>query len=720
MIDDLLGTTVGRIRVTDRLGRGGMGAVYVGFDETLERRVALKVMRPEHRLDEETKARFLREARILSTLDHPGICRVHDFIEREEGDILVLELIQGRSLRAAMASGLAHGTALRLAGELLEVLALVHEQDVVHRDLKPENIMLTPDDRIKVLDFGLARSLQQNIDYSEIKTEVSTDAEPVVDSASRWPSQDFVSTRGTIMGTVGAMSPEQARGEPATPASDMYSTGLLLQELFTGIPPLDRTLGRTELLARAARAESRPVEGLSRELTHLIERLKNPAPASRPTAVDALDMIRRIIDRPRRRRRRALVAAVWLALTLFAAGAAIQSIRAARAAERAEIEAVTAQRVVDFLVGMFQAANPDRAAGRTVTAEDILDEGASRLDGELLDEPLVQATLQRTIGWVYFELGRYDEARRLVEQAADAFEAHLGPEDPAVATALNALAGVAWAQRDLDLAVACYERSLRIRSDHLDPDDPRIAKTMNNLALAYASVERNDEAEALFRRAVEMIERTSGPDHPDLARSLNSLANLLRSKGDLVQAEALLMRAIRIEEARPEAHPSLGSAYHNLGNVQSDLGRLAEAEASYRRSATVLEALLGPDHPHLAVNRRVLAALCVDQRRFSEAEPMYLRALTIREATFGPDHVNTLQVLEDLAKLYRAWGRPQMAVPYLQRLIVVRTRISGPDDPDVLSALERLAVTFREAGLIERGREAERQLADARRRNESD
>jgi tetratricopeptide (TPR) repeat protein/tRNA A-37 threonylcarbamoyl transferase component Bud32 len=711
---ELLGTTVGHIRVIDVLGKGGMGTVFIGHDETLARRVALKVIRPEHRLDAETKARFLREARILSTLDHPGICRVHDFIEREEGDILVLELIQGQSLRTAMASGLAHGTALRLAEELLEVLALVHEQGVVHRDLKPDNVMLTPDDRIKVLDFGLARSLQEDIDYSELKTEVSTDTTPIVESTSRRSDPDVVSTRGTIMGTVGAMSPEQARGEPATPASDMYSTGLLLQELFTGTPAVDRTLDRAELLARSARAETRPAEGLSRELTHLIERLKHPAPASRPTAVDALEMIRRIADRPRRQRRRTLAAAVFAALALLAVGTTIQSIRADRAAERAESEAATAQRVVDFLVEMFQAANPDRAAGRTVTAQEILDQGAETLDEGLLDEPLVRAKLQRTIGWVYFELGDYEKARRLSEAALGAHAALRNPHPLENAQCLSNLGSIAWAQGRLDEAVISYERCLDIQSDHLDSDDPLMAKTFNNLALAYAAVGRGGEAEALYRRAIRIMEATFGPDHPDVARPLNSLANLLRSTGDLKQAEVLLLRAIEIEEARPEKHPSLGSCYHNLGNVRRDLGRLAEAEVSYRASGDLLEEVLGSKHPHLAVNRRILAGLCVDQSRFGDAEPLYLQALAIREDVYGPDHAATLQVLEDLSELYLAWGRPQMAIPHLQRQIAVRTRTNGPSDAEVLSATKRLASAFRSAGFIDRADAVERQAVAIR------
>ena len=153
----LVGTTIGRIRVVETLGKGGMGEVYVGYDEKLKRKVALKAIRDERRLDEEAKARFLREARILSQLDHPAICRIHELIEGDDSDILVLELIPGKSLKEALAEDeLDSGFRLHVAEQVTEALVAAHAQGIAHRDLKPENVMLTPEGGVKVLDFGLA------------------------------------------------------------------------------------------------------------------------------------------------------------------------------------------------------------------------------------------------------------------------------------------------------------------------------------------------------------------------------------------------------------------------------------------------------------------------------------------------------------------------------------------------------------------------------------
>ena len=134
-----------------------MGEVYVGVDQKLERRVALKVIRGKYRLDSWAKDRFLREARILSQLEHPGICRIYDYIEGDGRDFLILELIRGRSLNEAMADGMGQAEKLAVAEQIAQVLVAAHGKGIIHRDLKPHNVMLTTTGEVKVLDFGVAR-----------------------------------------------------------------------------------------------------------------------------------------------------------------------------------------------------------------------------------------------------------------------------------------------------------------------------------------------------------------------------------------------------------------------------------------------------------------------------------------------------------------------------------------------------------------------------------
>ena len=409
---DLIGESIGHIRLVDVLGQGGMGTVYVGEDERLQRKVAVKAIHGDHRLHREAKARFRREARILSQMNHRNICAVHEFIEDEGSDFLVLELVPGRSLRAAMKTQLSQRQKLSIAEQLIEVLVAVHGMGVIHRDLKPENIMVKPDGEIAVLDFGLARSVDEEITvFSETPTIDLVDLghqgeSPEGPSLPAGTLSTHVKTnRGTVVGSAGYMSPEQARAEPATAASDMYSAGLILQELFTGSPPFDPDLGPMGLVLKAAEGETAPVAGLPADLRELIERLTSVAPGARPSSVDALAQLQRIIEGPKRRRRRAVVAAVWFALAILAGGMTIQWVRASREAKRANREAVAAQQVSDFLVNLFEESNPEQARGASLSAEEILQRGAERISGTLEEQPLTRARLLLTIGRVFKKMG---------------------------------------------------------------------------------------------------------------------------------------------------------------------------------------------------------------------------------------------------------------------------------------------------------------------------
>ncbi|HPK65241.1 MAG TPA: serine/threonine-protein kinase, partial [Thermoanaerobaculia bacterium] len=225
------GTLVGQFRLIRRLGAGGMGEVWEGVDESLGRHVAVKtVHRPPGRPDPHARARFAREARLLSQLEHPHICRLYEYVRAEPDDVLILELVRGRPLRDAIASGLAPAERLEAALGICSALVAAHSLSIVHRDLKPDNVMLDESGNVKVLDFGIARRSRPG---EADDTEEETTARQPPEGASG------LTRAGEMLGTPGYMSPEQARGEVATAASDMYCFGLLLFELYTGRPPFE-------------------------------------------------------------------------------------------------------------------------------------------------------------------------------------------------------------------------------------------------------------------------------------------------------------------------------------------------------------------------------------------------------------------------------------------------------------------------------------------------
>ena len=603
--EDLIGSSIGHILIIDVLGEGGMGTVYLGQDEKLRRKVAVKAIHDERRLHEHAKARFLQEARILSQLNHHNICAVHEFIEGEECDYLVLELVEGRNLRAAMKMQLPIDQKLSIARQLLEVLAAVHGAGVIHRDLKPENIMIRPDGDIAVLDFGLARSVDDDGARSPDRPTLDLEA---LDSVARTREIDdpdhrafsiqVATNQGTVVGTAGYMSPEQARAEPATAASDMYAVGMIFQELFTGSPPFDRRSSSVELVLKAAVGESLPVAGVPADLKALIERLKSFAPGARPSSVDALDQLQQFIDLPKRRRRRAVVAAVWLVLVALAGGMTIQSVRASRAADRANREADAARSVSDFLVNLFEESNPEQARGASRSAEEILQRGADRISVELAEQPLTRARLLMTIGRVYGKMGLYTEALALVEQAMELRRHELGEAHGEVGEALADMGHYRFKKGESERAEQDLGDALTILEGAYGGHHVEVANALMDLGNLHRSSGRFDEAEAELRRALVIYEAEFGPDDVRKARCVANIAIAMAMQGDVDGAEPLFRRAYEIQATElGDDHPSTSGARSNLAIALKSLGRYDEAETLYLQSVETTRKVLGADHP---------------------------------------------------------------------------------------------------------------------------
>src|SRR5512139_1536205 len=217
----MIGKTLSHYRVVQELGRGGMGEVYVADDLSLDRKVALKFLPDAFTGNPERMARFEREAKLLASLNHPNIAAIHGLEQAEGKRFLVLELVEGETLQQRIGKGpLPIDEALGICKQIADGLEAAHEKGVIHRDLKPANVMITEGDKVKILDFGLAKAL--------------SDETQAVDS-SRSPTLTEAMTRpGIILGTPAYMSPEQAKGKAADRRADIWAFGCILYECLTG------------------------------------------------------------------------------------------------------------------------------------------------------------------------------------------------------------------------------------------------------------------------------------------------------------------------------------------------------------------------------------------------------------------------------------------------------------------------------------------------------
>lgn len=253
---------IGPYRVGEQISSGAKGEIYEGFDERLQRNVALKHIRLEVSADPTGRKRIRREARAAARLTHPTIVKLYDWIETDDGDWFVMEMVEGQALREVLDEGpLKIDVAMRIARRLLEGLSVAHAEGLVHRDLKAANIMLTVEDEVKILDFGLVKNLR-------------------ADDGDSIATQD-----GVLVGTVAAMSPEQAVGYPVDPRSDLFAFGTLFYEMLTGKSPFyDENTVQT--LVNICRYKQMPVRSLvpsaSQELSDFIDWLLDKDPERRP------------------------------------------------------------------------------------------------------------------------------------------------------------------------------------------------------------------------------------------------------------------------------------------------------------------------------------------------------------------------------------------------------------------------------------------------------
>jgi eukaryotic-like serine/threonine-protein kinase len=706
------GQRIGAYRVIREIGRGGMGAVYLAerADGQFEMRVAVKVAKRGMDSDEILR-RFRHERSILASLEHPNIARLYDGGISDDGrSYLVMELVEGEPITVFCDNRrLTIEERLRLFLAVCDAVRYAHSNLIVHRDLKPSNIFVTPDGSPKLLDFGIAKILVEE-----------DGAEPLTRT-------------GVRVLTPGYAAPEQLAGEPVTTATDVYAMGAVLHELLTGVRPKparplsvagglrdhsgpalprasetvaarttdDVELARTRAAARSTTLE-RWIRGLRGDVDTILLTATEPDPGRRYGSPQQLadDIEHHLSSRPirarppsrgyrfrtfvRRHRMGVASAAVIATLVVASAGALlVQHTNTIRARDRAELEARKATQVASFLAGMFDAAAPGESRGDELTAREILERGARRLESELADQPLLQAGMFNVISHVYLSLDLIEEALPLAERALELRTAHLGPLHIEVAESENQLARIHDARGDFDSAEPLYRSALHARERLLGSEHAEVAESLLNLGLLLTDRADYAGAEPLLRRALAIDRKLFGDAHPHVATSLNNLAILLFSRGDYAGAETSLREALEIRRAvLGEPHPRVAITLHNLAAVVQRRGDHAEAERLHRQSLAMHRRVHGGAHRDVASSLSNLGALLTMSGRPAEAEQHLREALEIGRA-LGADTGELADALGNLAAAVRDLGRLEEADTLLEEALELNLSVRGPEHPRV-------------------------------------
>lgn len=716
----------GPYRVLGVLGEGGMGVVYLAERRELGGRVAIKVLRDAW-LSPSRRERFIAEQRTLAQLHHPGIAQLHDAGTLADGTPwFVMEYVEGVSLTThCREARLPLAERLRLFRAVCEAVQHAHLHAVIHRDLKPSNILVTPGGAVKLLDFGIAKQLD------ELET-----------------SADQTRTGLRLM-TPAYAAPEQVSGGRIGTRTDVYSLGVTLYELLAGRLPFDlsdRTPAaaaavllqddpeRPSVVARreAARANDpamlptadraawadldilcltamhkdperryRSVEALARDIDHFLDGQPLEArPDSLPYRLGKFV-----------RRNRAPVLATAAALVALVVLSTVYAVRLADARDAAVAEAARAQRIQRFTLQLFEGGDPAMGPADSLRVIELVDRGLQEA-AVLGNDPATQAELYQTLGGLYLQLGRLERADSVLRLALDRQVALRGPTHADVARATIALGELRMAQAQMEEADTLIRRGLAMTLAHRAPEHPDVAAATATLGRYLYEQGRFDEAVPVLEEAVRLHE-AAGPGTAELAATLSELANSHFYAGQYAAADSLNQRALAIHRVLfGEWHPRVADDLINLGAVRFQRAEYAEAERLYREGLAVIEAWFGPRHYRTGMALTMLGRAQLFREEHAAADATLRQALAIVEEVFGPDHPRVASIINELGSIARQAGRLEEAEAQYRRMGQIYRTVHGEQHWLVALSEANLAGVIQLQGDLPRAEQAFRRAHD--------
>src|SRR5579864_5894681 len=645
----------GPYRIVRVLGEGGMGVVFLAERRDLHSQVAIKILRDAW-VSPARRERFSSEQRTLAQLNHPSIARLYDADTLPDGTpLFVMEYVEGCSIAEYCKKvNSSVGDRLKLFRSICEAVEYAHSQAVIHRDLKPSNILVRNDGTVRLLDFGIAKQLED--------VNLAADA---TRTSSRFLTPAYA-------------SPEQIRGDRVGIQSDVYSLGVILYELLCGQLPFDVS-NRSPAEAQAI-LDGDPVK---------------------PSAIAPGAIHKRTADSLEGTS--SVTKAGWADLDVLC----LTAIHRDPQRRYRSVEALI--RDIDhYLRGEPLEARPDsrlyrtrKFVGRnrrTVPADDlrvvtVLERGEKQ--ARALDEdPEIQADLYQTLGTMYDQLGKYDQADALLKASLAQRKTTDGADSAKVAESLIALANLRNDQAQLAEAETLARQGLQMSKAHLAPDHPIVARATLTLGRILDNRGKYDEAIPTLEEAMRL---ESGPKGmpADLSATLSELANTHYYLGHYDISKDLNERALRMDEQiYGDRNPNVAQDLTNLADIQYQWSDYADAERLQRTAVSIMQAWYGKDHPETADDMTILGKYLIAEGRADEAVPILRESLAALENHYGKVHPRVALAVGELGLALQHQGNLDEAERDFRRQADIYRSVYGEKSQQLGAAVANLAGVY--------------------------
>ncbi len=699
---------IGGFRVLGKLGEGGMGIVYEAEQQSPHRRVALKVVRGGHFVDEAYLRMFRREAETLARLAHPNIAAIYEAGRTDDGQhFFTMELVLGKTL-SQFVRDRQGGEApsreqlkdrLKLFVTICRAVNYAHQRGVIHRDLKPSNLVVTEAGEVKVLDFGLARITDADVAAATVMSEM-----------------------GIIKGTLPYMSPEQTRGDgrEIDLRTDVYSLGVLLYEILSGRYPYDtQKTSIVQALRAICEEPPRPLKAalgglaIDEDLQTIATKALEKEPAQRyQSASDLADDVERYLaSRPilahppstmyqlrklasRHRGSVAAVGAIAVLLVVLAVTMAVQAQRVRKERDRATAEAAKASAINAFLQDALGAADPWGKGSRNVTLLDALRQARAKAETSLKTQPLIQASVLQTIGSTLSNLAEPDEAEKSLRASYDLRVTAAGTKSAEAAEALVALSSAESYAKKFAEAEKHGKEALEIERGLHGPKGLETAPALYAYATAVNGAGRLPEAKALAEELLAMGRAGRGSktkEGRDTATKAETdallvlvMTNTTGDEQDAKRAAPFAKERLELLKARfGDRHPEVANATNDLALGMMYAGDLAGAERRYLEAIAMDIALLGEDHPEVASMRENLGQVYARQGKFDKTAALLETVLAARRKAQGDDSEPVARTLANVATVHKLAGNLPAAEKAYPEAIERLSKRLGPDHPDI-------------------------------------